>query len=788
MTPADTVSAGAEAAPVRPLAWIALGMLVAPVLVHLGIGYDPFPDWSSDPTVMYTPKTTLGPGESITLDLITLAGCVLLVLMRESRPHWLACLLAMVGAMAAVLHSKSPEGVATGAAWTAAITAAVTAGSLRDARLRLACLAALIGCVFLLVSKGAYQVFIEHPRTIQSFRESRETFLASQGWTPGSTMARAFERRLNQAEASGWFGLANVFATVCAGLLAALAAAAIGVWRARRSSHDQPGAGPRLLVTTAAVLAAVGVALAGGKGGYAAAGLGLLLVAIGNLPRVGRVARFGPVLGIGVVLVALAAVVLRGAVGERLSELSLLFRWFYMQGAVRIFAQHPLLGVGPDGFKDAYMLHKPPLSPEEVTSPHSVLLDYLATLGLAGIAWISLVFWMLARAGRSLLSSEGDAESWNHSAREVARFVGLTSAIAMLAAVYVERPVITPETMGLRVAGVVLATLLAVAMASVPRRAMRIVAAAGALAMVTHGQIEVTPVWIGSAGVVLVFLGIAGGGAPVIPGRFPRVRRIGSVVALAVPCAAVLWLAAPVWRWQRELGHAAAHVGVVTDLKQRLDAVAGRKPLFAGDTTELIASDASALSGGPAPASLQALRTTIAGLVAGHAIDCDQRFARALAHLRRAGLDSPDTARTRDRLWILIASIQKDMPEIRGPTDPDAMGRVRQIAADAAAPGQPDRGVSRLSAQASFARAAWALTGDRSLLKVSLDLFAEAAALDPYGLTYPLEAYHIARELGDGVQASYWARRCLELDTLTRLDPLRGLTEAQRREMTAIAG
>ena len=81
---------------------------------------------------------------------------------------------------------------------------------------------------------------------------------------------------------------------------------------------------------------------------------------------------------------------LRGAFGERISELSLLFRWHYLVGAARVIADHPWLGCGPAWFKDAYMLVKVPINPEEVESPHSLLFDWAATLGVFGLAWAAL--------------------------------------------------------------------------------------------------------------------------------------------------------------------------------------------------------------------------------------------------------------------------------------------------------------------------------------------------------------------------------------------------------------
>ena len=107
--------------------------------------------------------------------------------------------------------------------------------------------------------------------------------------------------------------------------------------------------------------------------------------------------------GLAGIAIPLLAVVVRGLVGERLSELSLLFRWFYMQGAARIFAQHLPVGVGPDGFQEAYLLAKPVLSPEAVASPHNILWDWLSTLGLFGVAWCVLLVTLAMRVGKTLV-------------------------------------------------------------------------------------------------------------------------------------------------------------------------------------------------------------------------------------------------------------------------------------------------------------------------------------------------------------------------------------------------
>lgn len=770
--------------PLRPIAWIGLGLIAASAIAHASVGYDPLPMWSADPTVVYAPQTTLGPAESIALDMIALAGTALLALSGAVRVHWLACVAAIVGGAWAILNNRGPEGVAIGSAWASAIIGMVAAsGAARDPRLRPALLASALGCVFLLVGRGAYQVYIEHPRTLQSFREGKAAFLAAQGWSEGSIMAKSFERRLSQPEASGWFGLSNVFATFCAGLLAACAALALSP---RRDGDERE---PRAMLWAGVLAAVAGVVLAGGKGGYAAALLGVSIAFIAarlGPSRATKLRRLGPVLGAGIVLAALASVVLRGLVGERIGELSLLFRWFYMQGAARIFAHHPITGVGPAGFKDAYMLFKPPLSPEEVTSPHSVFLDYLATLGIAGIAWIGLVLFAVSRAGTALLATPADADIDADDRRTVVRFSSVVAAMAMLVAVYIERPVTTPEALGVRVAGVIVSGMLASAIAHASMRAMGIAAGAAAITMLAHGQIEVTPVWIGSAPLLFILVGLAFGS-----GQAERAEATTSRPAWPLTAVALIALALagrwslPVWTWQSGLARAANGVGDATELKERLQAVQSGRPLFDGDALPAIAADAAKSTGSTPATNLAELRGAITGLAWTRARSAITELDRASAALRRAGLASGDTDRTINRLWLLLVSIQKSESLPKGIVSEDPIAKAKQIAATL----QMTTGttVAEYAGAATFLRAAAQVLGDRSLLKPAADLFEKASQLDPHGLIYPLEAYQTARLMGDRTLAASWAKRCLELDALTRLDPLRGLTDAQREEMRAIS-
>src|SRR5258705_354539 len=125
------------------------------------------------------------------------------------------------------------------------------------------------------LAQGLLQIWVEHPATVENFRANREAFLAAQGWAPDSPAARGFERRLLQAEATGWFGMANIYGSFCAAALTVMLGWSIQAWQATRR-NELPSGWPGAL-SIGAVGAAAGIWMAGSKGGVAGAGVGIIL-------------------------------------------------------------------------------------------------------------------------------------------------------------------------------------------------------------------------------------------------------------------------------------------------------------------------------------------------------------------------------------------------------------------------------------------------------------------------------------------------------------------------------
>ncbi|MBL8762397.1 MAG: hypothetical protein JNL50_13960, partial [Phycisphaerae bacterium] len=209
----------------------ATGVLLACILARCVVSLDPFPFWSGDPTLLATPQTSLGPTGQIILDAVSLLAAALVLWRSHGLSIW-SPLLLVVGSIAALAHAfvidqGSLDNVRVGVSWCASFSAGIAGLAIaRDRACRALSWGVLLALVVMLACKGALQYFVEHPETVRAYKQHRQQFLESQGWSEGSMMARAFERRLFQNEATGWFGLSNVFASVSAGGAVAMLALA----------------------------------------------------------------------------------------------------------------------------------------------------------------------------------------------------------------------------------------------------------------------------------------------------------------------------------------------------------------------------------------------------------------------------------------------------------------------------------------------------------------------------------------------------------------------------------
>ncbi len=744
---------------------LGIALVIAPTLIRTLAPFDPMPYWSTDPFILWLPHTAIGPAAIMVLNLLTILGAALVLATARTGRPLAATTLLVLGSIPIFIHGlRHDTNIEIGMPWIAAAAAAIAIAHLPRASVaRTIIFSAVASLVVMFAARGVVQVFIEHPQTIADYEHQRATFLESRGWSPDSMMARNYERRLYQPEATGWFGLANVYASFAAAYLAAFALLA---WRAFTLRDDRR---TPLLMLAAAACALVSLYLAGSKGALGA--LFLASAAFLVFLRLGSRARILIAL---VPIAALATIIARGLIGERIAELSLLFRWFYLQGATAIFLDHPLIGVGPAGFKDAYMLAKPPLSPEEVQSPHSIFFEYLATLGLFAVAWIAL----LAAACRSIAhtaltpahspASHKDSRQSQDKTRLITLSAFVLLGLSIATSALIESQLITIPMAIARIIALLLALPITAAIARIAARDLRalpIASAVAALVLLAHAQIEVTATWASSAPLSAILLGLACSPAAPAP-RHLRLRS-ATIASLFVPaCTFTLTCSIKFFTtWEATLHRAAQPIGRLDRLESAIHAPPPNGPA----AVEQIA----AWAGTPrAKTSLELA----------HQLDIIRRdnLRSAASLFTNAGgrLDHIPTRQTAARLNLQYALLA---------TSPSHAAEALRHARDAA-----DLNPHSPAAWATLANVHEALTDRPDLapysgLAPAIAAMELAATLDPHGITYPLRLVSLHQRASNPDRAAHYARVALENHEKLRLDPLRQLTPTEYARLSAIA-
>ncbi len=757
--------------------WACLLALLAAAFGRAVCSAEPFPWWDSDPFTFAPPLVGITPAWALLLNLaMVLAAAGVVVCTRAGPGRVGAGLLAAgMGAVAwhAVTDTETVAGGSDLAAGMACLVGAWAGSSLAGARRVMVGLGLGFGVMLAVV--GAQEAFVEHPRTLAAFETTRGAFFEARGWDPDGPEAAMYEERLSHSDPTAWFGLTNVLATFAG-------ASAVGLIAVALTARGSRAA--RLLFVAGAAASGWVLLATGSKGGIGAAALAGLVVAVCWARRPAWVGR--AVLGAAAFVVL--AVVARGVVGERIGELSLLFRSQYMRGTVSVWAERPVVGVGPGRFQDAYTRLKPPEAPEEVTSPHSVGFDWVGVLGLGGAAWVGVL------AAGWLGRGEGDGDGGGASDPGV-RFsvragLGVVGAAVVLSAM-AGRAAVTPEGAAALVIGAagwagVAAAVCVSGRAGAGRGTGAVEAAAvclGAVALV-HGQLDMTPVWTVSAPAwgVLVGLGIgavragrpARGGGAGLGGRVGTWVGAGSLVVVA----GVLGARAPaVFAWERGLDRAAAWPRLIAGARLDLDGAEA-----SGDRGRVaaVAERVSGWLGGGVAASPERVRAALDAV----AMRAQEDAASGL----RAALAARETHQgTRAALGRVLVTIAR-RDQRRDPAGARAAWAEALASAErgaALAPEDPGAWGWLGTVREQGAGFEPGRAGD--WLVSAAGAWAEADRLTPHA---PGSAARIAEALdraGRWEEAAAWAGRAIARDDALRTDPRRRLASSRRAALEAIA-
>ncbi|MCX5636706.1 MAG: O-antigen ligase family protein, partial [Planctomycetota bacterium] len=247
----------------------------------------------------------------------------------------------------------------------------------------------------------AEQFFVSNQATIEQYEHAPQTFLEPLGIEQGTLQQFLFEHRLYTKGVHGLFTTSNSAGSFA--LMASFAAIALFIEKLKVLSFPRKRESILHIALCGIAVAAIifGLALTRSKGAI----IGTLFAAVilFALLYFGKwlIAHKKAILTICLLLAAagLWAIVSYGLKHGRLpGGSSMLVRWQYWQASAKMFADHPLTGVGPGNFASFYTRYKPAAALESVADPHNFPLSILTQYGPLGlVGFLAMIFIPLWR-------------------------------------------------------------------------------------------------------------------------------------------------------------------------------------------------------------------------------------------------------------------------------------------------------------------------------------------------------------------------------------------------------
>ena len=377
-----------------------------------------------------------GPAAGLVLDLLCClpALCVLArrvvdrnYILRLSWSHLLLALLAS-WTLASVAWSADKFAAAVSAAhWAAALVLLWSTSQLVQSWLRLRVLAGVAFALLLvLVAQGYYYRFLDLPDLQRRWHDSHDELLRDAGLEANSREAIQMGKNIETGEVSGFTVSRNSFAAE----LVLLGVITAGIALQRRYDRDPVWWGVPLWITIALALVLL-YRYVQSKTAYITPLLAVILLSSvwrwrAWLAQHANAAYAG---GVAVFFLGVAAVVGHGLKHGTLVHSSLTFRWQYWVGAARLYAHHPLLGVGWANFGANYLAFRLPAAPEEPKDPHNYLVRAFVELGAVGgtlmLLWMLRLWWECTRPATPIGPLDESARQSSYGPRTTIPFITL---------------------------------------------------------------------------------------------------------------------------------------------------------------------------------------------------------------------------------------------------------------------------------------------------------------------------------------------------------------------------
>ncbi len=292
------------------------------------------------------------------------------------------------------------------------------------------------------------QLLSGNKMTIEQYEKDPQSMLEPLGIEPGSFQQFMFEHRLYSGGVRGFFTTRN-----SAGSFAIMAfAAAVVLFIDKLGQRRSDSAGAKYLLGCGLAAAVILVSLVMTRSKGAVAGLFLAAAAFVVLRMFGsRLRPYRKIILAACTLLVVAGGWALAQYGLRHGRLpggnSMLVRWQYWHASAKMFADHPVVGVGPGNFTHYYPHYKPAAALESVADPHNFPLSLLTQYGPLGLlGFLVMIFNPLWRTTAPKTTTQSPVQLGTK--QPPFRTMSSAFAIVIAAALLTVRPILMQTPLG----------------------------------------------------------------------------------------------------------------------------------------------------------------------------------------------------------------------------------------------------------------------------------------------------------------------------------------------------
>ena len=316
-----------------------------------------------------------------------------------------------------------------------------------DSQVKIKLMLAVIAALGVIsVYQCAEQFFVSNQMMIEQYEQDPQSLLGPLDIKPDSFQQFLFEHRLYSKGVRGFFTTRNSAGSFA--LMALFAAIALFVDKFKNRRSDTSGHWYLLGcgLGVAVILFSLGLTRSKGAviGLFFAAAAFFMFLLFGHWLKAHKRAILAACL-----LLAVAggwAVISYGLSHGRLpGGVSMLVRWQYWHASAKMYADHPLTGVGPGNFGDFYPHYKPAAALESVADPHNYPLSILTQYGPLGL--LGFLVMLVVPLWRMIVTTSAAPSVELNRLRPTFRNQAIIFMIAILTSLLLIRPILMPEVL-----------------------------------------------------------------------------------------------------------------------------------------------------------------------------------------------------------------------------------------------------------------------------------------------------------------------------------------------------